>query len=345
MIYSIVIVLIIISIKAMFSAADTAFTYMNRAEIKQLSKTDKKAAKIRVLMEDSNKFFGIIEVVINMCELLASAVVSISVLEWLIDEFEKMNIETNIAIILAVVIVTVILAYLMLVFGGVLPKRIARNNPKKVAYKLIPILWIVAKLNYPFERLIDISTNIFSRIFKIKQEPEEKMTEKQLKMIIKEAKDEGVLEGIEKRIFMNTLKANDILVGKTMVPIEDAYLIDINSSITNIFDEMKKNKYTRIPVYDGEKNNIIGIFNMKEIATQYMQKGINTKEEIKKMIRKPNIIKESEKIFSAFRNLQKNNQIMAIVVNEDNVPVGIITIEDILEKLVGKMFDENDMIN
>lgn len=345
MTYPIIIIVIIILIKAIFSAADTAFTYINRAEIRQLSKTDPKAKKIQILMENNNKFYGIIEVVINMSELLASAVASITILEWLIAEFELLNIQTNIAIIFAVTIVTVILAYVMLVFGGILPKRIARNKPKKVAYKLIPILWIVAKLNYPFEKIIDISTNVFSKIFNIKQETEEKITEKQLKMIIKEAEDEGVLESLEKRILINTLKANDTLVSKVMIPIEKAYLIDINNDLSQIINEIKNNKYTRVPVYDKEKNNIIGKFNMKDIAMQYMKNGeITTREELISVLKEVNFIKKDEKIFTAFKMLQKQNQMIGIVIDESKEAIGIITVEDILEKLVGKIFDEDDNV-
>ena len=186
---TIIILLIIVGIKAIFSASDTAFTFLNKAEIKQLSKKDEKAEKIKILMEDSNKFFGIIEVVINMCELLAGVVISLTLVEFLIKIFTKILIPTNIAALISVIISTVIISYIMLVFGGVLPKRIARNKPKKVAYSFINILWGVAKLNYPFERLIDFSTDSFSKLFKIKEEPEEKLTEKQIKMIIKEAKD------------------------------------------------------------------------------------------------------------------------------------------------------------
>lgn len=180
----------------------------------------------------------------------------------------------------------------MLVFGGVLPKRIARNNPKKVAYKLIPILWIVAKLNYPFERLIDISTDFFSKLFKIKQEPEEKMTEKQLKMIIKEAKDEGVLESIENRILLNTIKANDIAVNKIMIPIDKVHLLNIDDDLTTILNSIKKNKYTRIPVYKVKKTNIIGIFNVKEAAIEYVEDGIKSKEQIQNLLKMPKYVKQ-----------------------------------------------------
>lgn len=343
MIYSIIIViLIIVGIKAIFSAADMSFTYINRAEIKQLSKTDPKARKIKILMEDSNKFFGIIEVVINMCELLASAIVSITILEELMAYLEQGGMSTIYSMIISVSIVTIILAYIMLVFGALLPKKVAKNNPKKVAFKLIPILWIVAKLNYPFERLIDFSTDIFSKIFGINQDTEEKMTENQLKLIIKQAKDDGILETLENKILMNTMDANNIIVSKIMIPIEKAYCININDEISQILEGIRQNKYSRIPVYEDKINKMIGIFNIKDTVIQNIEKGITSKNQIKEVLRMPLFVDKNEKIFSVFKTLQKNSQMLAIVVNDENIPVGIITVEDILERLVGKIFDEDD---
>lgn len=342
MIYIMLLLLAIIIIKSIFSAAETAFVYINHPEIKQLSKTDKKAEKIRILMEDSNKFFGVIEVGIITCELLATAIVSVTFLEYLMAFFESKNLSPEIASLISVIIITVVLAYIMLLFGSLLPKRIARNHPKKIAYSLIPVLWFFTKLNYPFERLIDGSTNIFSKILKLKEESEEKMTEKQLKAIISEAKDEGVLDNIEKKIFMNTLKANDKSVYKAMIPLEDVYMIDINSELSEILNSIKKNKYTRIPVYEGKKENIIGIFYIKDIVIEYTEIGIKNKEQIKSLLRPVNYIYKEEKLFSAFKKIQKNNRMLEFVVDEESKPLGIITIEDILEKLVGNIIDEDD---
>ena len=342
MLYVLITISILVIIKSIFSAADTAFTYINRAEIKQLSKTDKKAEKIRILMEDSNKFFGIIEVGINMCELLAGAVVSVTVLEYVIDALKTYGLSINTTIVLGVIIVTAILSYIMLVFGGVLPKRIARNHPKKVAYNLIDILWIVAKLNRPFEWLIDTSTNIFSKIMGIKVNDKERMTEKQLKLIIKEAKDEGVLENIEKKIFFNTIKANDIEVRKAMIPLNKLFLINIDDDFDDIIENIQENKYTRIPAYEDETTNIIGTFNVKEAAIKYVKGGLKNKEQIQELLKEPTHIKQDEKIFKVFKELQKNNKVMGIVYNNENIPIGLISIEDILEKLVGKIFDEDD---
>ena len=343
MLYGIIIIILIVIVEAIFAATDTAFMYINRAEIRQLSKTNKKAKKIMILMEDSNKFFGTIEIGMNMCELLASAVASITVLEILMSNLEKYTkLNTSIIVMFSVAIVTIILTYVILVFGRVLPKRIARNYPKKVAYALTPILWIIAKLNYPFERIIDVSTNAISKVFNIKQEPQERMTEKQLKMIIKEAKDEGVLASLEKRILMNTIRANNISAKKIMVPLEESYMINIKDDISKILRGIKKEKYTRIPVYKGKKEDIIGIFNLKDIVLEYTETGIQEKEQIEKLLREPLFIDKDKKIFDVFKEFQNNNRMIGIVVDEDNTPIGLVSMEDILEKLVGKMFDEDD---
>jgi len=342
MIDQILILFLIVILKAIFSSADTAFTYINRAEINQASKTDKKEKKIKELMEDSNKFFGVIEVGINMSELLASAWVSITFLEQFADILEKFRLPTNIAILISVIVMTIILAYIMLVFGAILPKRIARNHPKKVAYKLLPIITFVAKINHPFERLIDFSTDKFSKIFKIKEEPEEKLTEKQLKMIIREAKDEGVILNREKNILINTLKANDTAINKIMLPLEKAGMIDIEAGLEDIIADIKEYKYSRIPIYKQTKDKIVGILNIKDIAIQYPEKGIKKKSELKKILRKVQTIEEKEKLFIAFKKMQKERNMMAIVVDKNEIPIGLVTIEDILEKLVGKIFDEND---
>lgn len=336
------IAVIIVFIKAIFSAAETAFTYLNKAEIMQLSKKDRRAKKIRTLMEHSNKFFGIIEVVIIMCELLAAVVVSITIVENLIDVFEKMQIGTNIAGLLSVGICTIILSYIMLIFGGILPRRLARKNPKKVAYKLVNTLWIVAKLNYPFERLINISTDIFSKILKLKKEPDEKLTQKQLKAIIREAKDEGVLEAMENRILLNTIRANNITVEKIMVPLKEAYLINIDNDLNKILNDIMKNRYTRIPMYEKTKTNIIGILHVKEMAIKYAQEKIENKQQLRNIVRKPQYLQKDEKIFAAFKRMQENSQIIGIVYDENNIPVGLLSIEDVLERIVGQIFDEDD---
>lgn len=335
------VIALITAIKAIFSAADTAFTYLNKAEINQLSKKDKKAEKIKDLMENSNKFFGVIEVGTNMAELVASAYASITIVNTLTLRFEQMKIPYNGAIFLATLIITVVLAYILLIFGGILPKRIARNKPKDVAFALIDVVWILAKLNHPFERIIAFSTKYLCKWFKIPTSKQEKLTEKQLKMIITEGREEGVIASIQKKILFNTLKLEDITVKKTMKPKDKVDFIDINQSFEEVLENIATFRYTRIPVYEGNINNIIGVLNIKDLVMEYAKNKTIVKD-IRPILRIPKFVMPDEKIFDAFKKLQKEKKVLAIVKNIDNEVVGLISLEDILEKIVGKISDEYD---
>ena len=337
--------LIIISIfvvtKALFSAADTAFTYINKAEINQLSKKDKKAKKIKILMENSNRFFGVIEIGINLSELFVSAFVSLTILESLADKFEKLPLNSELAMLISSIVLTILLAYIMLVFGGILPKKIARNHPKKTAYKLVNIIWIITKVNYPFEKIINGTIKILSKFFKLPNDSQERLTEKQIKMIITEGREEGVIAGVEKRILFNALKIDDIKVKDIMIPNEEVAYIDQNYTFKKILTNIKKYKYTRMPVYDGELNNIIGILNVKDIIIEYA-KNEKVNEDLTHLLRKPMFINPEKKIFNAFRKLQSERQMIAIVKNKKGEVLGILTLEDIIEKVVGNITDEYD---
>ena len=341
MFHAFIIIAIITGIKAIFSAADTAFTYLNKAEINQLSKKMKKARKIKYLMEESNKFFGVIEVGTNLAELSASAYASVTILNTLTARIEATGIAYNIAIFIAAFIITIALSYVLLIFGGVLPKRYARKNPRKVAFTLINLIWVMAKINYPFERIISWSIEFFSKLLKLHDWPQEKLTDKQLKMIITEGRQEGVINGIEKKILFNALKLDDIPIKRIVIPIDKVDCIEINQKFEDVLENIEKYRFTRIPVYVEDKNNIIGILNIKDIVIGYAQNR-KVKKDFKKIIRKVVFIDSDEKILDVFKKMQEENQMIAAVKNKKDKIIGIVSMEDILEKIVGKISDEYD---
>lgn len=339
--YNILILLVIVFIKSIFSAADTALTYVNKAKISQLSKTHKRARKIKILMEDKHKFYGVIEVVITMCELLASAIVAEVFIDKLAEKLNYFSISGSISLTLSVIIITIILSYILLVFGAILPKKIARNNPQKIAFAVVDIVWIVSKLNYPFEKLISFSTKIFSKIFRIKENEKDKLTEKEIKMIITEGHEQGVIAKLEKQILFNTLKFDDILVKNIMTPKDKIDFINIEEDKEKILQNIEKYKYTRIPVYETNKDNVIGIFNIKDVFLQYARnKKINLN--LNSLIRKVMFVYNNQKISEVFRSMQANDQAIAIAIDNNKKVVGLITMEDILERIVGQIFDEYD---
>ena len=332
----------ITGVKAIFSASDTAFVYLNKAEINQLSKKDKKAQKIKYLMEESSKFFGVVEMGTNFAELVASSYASVTILNSLSFEFEMLNIPSNISIFIASFIITIILAYILLIFGGILPKRIARSKPKDTAFKLVNIVWIMTKINYPFEKIVNKSMVILSKILKLPNDKQEKLTDKQIRMIITEGREEGVIASIEKKILLNTLKLNDITVKKIMTPREKVNFINADDKFVEVLNNLEIYHYTRIPFYQGDIDNIIGILNIKDIVLEYA-KNRKINRDVKYYLRKPKFIAPEEKIFDAFKKMQKENQMIAIVRDRDSKILGVVTLEDIIEKVVGKISDEYDI--
>lgn len=337
----ILILILMIAMKAVLCASDTAFMYLNKAKISQESKKNRKAKKIKNMIENNHRFFGIIEVGITMIELFASAYAAEAFVTPLSIYLTTLGIEETMSLIVAIIIVTIILSYFLLIFGAVLPKRIAKNHPEKTAYNLINILTAISIINKPFEKLIHVSTKVLCKLFRIKEIDKHILSEKEIKMMIMEGKDQGIINKIEKDILFNALKFNDITVKKIMKVKEDIDFINIKEDIDGILKNIKKYKYTRIPIFDGNKDNIVGILNIKDIAMALAE---NKELDIKlhSIIRNVLFIQKEEKISYAFKTMQTNRQSMMIVLDEKQKVVGLITMEDVIEELVGKIFDEYD---
>jgi len=341
---NIIVIIILILFKAVFSASDTAFTYLNRSKINQMAKSgNKKAIKIRQMMQKPNNFFATIKVGITFLEFISSAYAAEAFLNRISVGLNFLNADKGQIDLLAVLILTVILSYFMLVFGDMIPKNIARNNPEKTTFLVITPLVILSKIIYPFEVILNASLKFFLKILNIKDESNEKLTERELKMIISEGKDIGIMDAYVRRIMLNTLKFDDIYIKDIMTPRDKAQFIDINLSQKQIMSSLKKYKYTRVPVYKEKIDNIIGILNIKDIILKYEKNNIS---EIKfeSMLRKPFFVDKDDKVDEAFKIMQLNAHAIAIVKSENKI-VGIVTIEDMLEKIVGDIFDEYDRVN
>jgi len=335
------IILIIVAIKAIFAASETAFTYLNKAKIHQMSKKDKRAKKINEMLEKNHKLFGITEVGITICELFATIIAAETFVKSLALKFIKMSIDTGIAYSLSIIIVTLVLSYVLLVLGLLLPKRIARNHPEKTAFRLINILSVLAVINYPFEKFVNYSTKVICKIFGIKENEKDVLTEKEIKMIIMEGKEQGIIDKVEKEILFKTLRYNDILVKDIMIPKEEVDFINVKDDTDKVLLNIKKFKYTRIPVYKDSKDNVIGIINIKDIILQ-SEENKKICIDIEKILRPVNFIGKDGKITNAFKSMQLNKQAMMVVIDKDKKVLGIITMEDIIEVLIGNIVDEYD---
>ena len=212
---------------------------------------------------------------------------------------------------------------------------------EKIAYSTIGVIRVIAIITAPFVKILTIVTNFISKIFGISESEEEIVTEEEIKMMIDEGEEKGTIEEDEKEMIHNIFEFNDITVSEVMTHRIDVYAVDINSNIEDILKELGEYKYSRIPVYEEEIDDIKGILFIKDLI-----KYVNSKKsiKIKNIMREAYFVSENKPINELFKDLQKNKKQMAIVIDEYGGTAGVVTMEDLLEEIVGNIFDEYDEI-
>lgn len=334
MVYNLLLLIILIAINGIFSASELAFLKINKYELKNKIKMhDKKAIRIDKILSDQSAFLSTIQISITLAGFLASAFAADYFADYFLQIINISFISSSTLRTILVIIITFILSYVTLIFGELVPKKIAINNPYKIACLFIGLISFVKTFFNPLIKLLTLSTNFICKIFKIK-ENEDKITEDEIKKIILLGNTEGVIEEKEKDYILNIFNFNDIEVEKIMTKKEDVVMININDDMKNILSTIKESKYTRFPVYD--KNEIIGILNVKDFILNY-----NELKDLRSIVRTVNKYEYTEKIDDVFRMMQKNNEPISLIYNKQEM-VGIVTIEDAIEEIVGNIFDEYD---
>lgn len=343
MISQLVILIILILINAFFAASEIAFISLNDAKIERKAKDgNKKAKQIEKMLKKPSEFLATIQIGITLAGFLSSAFASdafaseIAPVLYKYMPFISLGIWKNISIIL----ITIILSFFTLVFGELVPKRIAMKNYEKISFATIGIIKTIATITSPFVKLLTVVTNSISKIFGVGENEEESVTEEEIKMMVDQGEEKGTIKEEEKELINNVFEFNDITVSEIMRHRKDIFAVDINISNEELLHELTKEayKYSRIPVYDETIDEIKGILYVKDVL-----KNINKKSfKVKNVIKDAYFITENRLINEVFKELQKNKKQIAIIVDEYGGTAGLITMEDILEELVGNIFDEYD---
>ena len=327
MIIKILILIILILFNGIFSATEIAFLSINKYKLnKDIKNNNEKAKKIAELLSDQSTFLSAIQVVITISGFLASAFAAESFAGEL-AEIIKISFMTKEALTTTLLIViTLILSYFTLVFGELLPKKIGLAYSYEWSFKMVNILNLVIKIFSPIINLLKKSTEIFVKILKIKKEVIEEDT-------LKDTITDSNLEELEKKLLLNVFEFNDVTVKEVMTPKKEVVSLDINDSNEVLKSKVRKSKYTRFPVT--KNDDVIGILNIKDLIVN------DTKHGFKKNIRKVTKIKSDTILDDAFMLLNQAYEPIALV-EEDKKYIGIITMEDILEHIIGDIFDEYD---
>ena len=340
----IILLVILIFINAFFAASEIAFISLNDLKVeKEAKEGSKKAIKIRKMLKNPSEFLATIQIGITLAGFLSSAFASETFADHLAPLLNSwipyLSVETW--KVIAVVLITIILSYFTLVFGELVPKRLAMKNSEKIAYGTIGVISFISKVTRPFVKLLTFSTNTISKMFGVNQEEEETVTEEEIRMMVDVGQQKGAIEDNEKEFINNVFEFNDKTVSEVMVHRTDIRAIDGDLSINEAIQELSENcRNSRIPVYEEDIDSIIGIISVRDLL--FSSKNKNTK--IKNICRDVYTVPETKALDELFREMQKSKNQMAIVIDEHGGTAGLITMEDILEELVGDIYDEYDNV-
>lgn len=344
----IMILLVLVLLNAFFSAAEIALVSLNDNKIKVMADNgNTKALQLVKLLSEPTRFLATIQIGITLAGFLASAFAAESFADPLVSYIKSYDVPISEGVLKAttVLIITIILAYMTLVFGELVPKRIGMQKSEGIAFAVVRPITILARTASPFVKLLTMSTNFVLRILRFDPHAnEENVTEEEIRILIDIGEEKGAIFEHEKFMINNIFEFNNKTTEDIMIHRLEMVSMPVSMNLSEVLQTVGHKKYTRIPVYEKEIDNIVGILYVKDLLKLINNEKLIDEFSLKKYIRKPLFVQKNKKIDELFMELQKARTHFAIVIDEYGGTEGIITLEDLIEEIVGNIFDEDDEI-
>lgn len=344
MIKQILLQIILIALNAFFAATEIAVISLNEKKVRALAEDgNKKAVKMLKIIEEPTQFLSTIQIGITLAGFLGSAFAADNFSEVLSAAISKaFNLSadnTKIINTVAVVLVTLILSYFTLIFGELVPKRIAMKHKEKLANSVCGIISFLAAVLKPIIWFLTISTNAVLRLVGIDpHEKEEPVSEEDIVLMLDAGADEGSLDHDDIEYIKNVFKLDKMTAEDVMTPRKSVISISYDASDKEILEIIEEESYSRIPVYEDNPDKIIGILHACDYLLKRNEKNFN----LKSILHTPVFVPETVSLDVLFKDMQTDHNHLAVVVNEYGETSGIVTMEDILEEIVGEIWDERD---
>ena len=338
-----ILLFVLILINAFFAAAEMAVVSVNKNKIKVLAQEgNKKAAAVQKLLEDSNSFLSTIQIAITLAGFLSSAAAAVGLSDRMAGVLIRIGIAESVATEVAVVVVTIILSYVTLVLGELYPKRLALQHSESIAMFVVRPINAIAFISKPFVWFLSASVNAVLKLTRQKVDmDDEEFSEDEVMSMLEVGRESGVLKEEGQKMINSIFEFDDKLAYEIMTPRTEVFSIDINDPMEEYIDQLMELRYSRIPVYDDDSDKIIGILNIKDYLIKAREEGFDNVD-IASIIRKPFFVPETKNIDALFYELQKTRQQIAILIDEYGGFSGIVTMEDIVEEVMGDIDDEYD---
>lgn len=339
--------LVLIAVNALFAATEIAVISLNETKVRRMAEGgDRKAAKMLRMVTEPTGFLSTIQICITLAGFLGSAFAadnfSDKLVNWLINDCEVSGVSPSALDTISVIIITLVLSYFTLVLGELVPKRIAMKRSESIARAVSGLMIAMTAALRPIIWLLTVSTNGVLRLCGIDPEDNaEEVSEEEIIMMLDEGEEAGSIESGEKELIKNVFSLNDTTAEDVMVHRSQVAFLKRNDARTTLLNEIAESGYSRFPVYGENIDDIVGILYAKTYLTAQSR---GERCEMKDFLMPPRFVHASTHINRILLDMQREHAHMAVVVDDYGGVIGIITLEDILEELVGEIWDESDEV-
>lgn len=335
----------LILVNAFFAMSEIAVISLNDTKIEKLAEEgDKKAKQIMKLTENSSNFLSMIQIGVTLAGFLTSASAADSFAP-LITAAVAPHVNPSLLGVIdtvALILITIVISYFSLVLGELVPKKIAMQKAESISYKIVGFLLVFMKITKPFVKVLAFSTNTIVRLFGIDPAAdEEQVTEEEILMMVDVGEEKGVIENTQAEMINNIFELDDIDAGDIMTHRVDMAAVEADEPISEVLNVAIEDGYSRIPVYDDDPDNIVGMVYVKDLL-EYVGKELPVDKSIREVMREAYFVPETKKCGKLFAEMSENHIQMAIVVDEYGGTAGLVTLEDIVESIMGNIQDEYD---
>ena len=347
LILKLILLAFLIFVNAFFAASEIAVISLNDNKIQKMAEEGhKKARQVLKLTANSSNFLATIQIGVTLAGFLTSAVaaqsLAVPLTRWLTGLSEVLAQYSVVVHTVSVVLITVIMAFLNLVLGELVPKRIAMQKAEAISFASIGVLNVIAAVMRPFVKLLSVSTNVMVRLFGLDPNVAvDNVTEEEIRMMVDVGGEKGVIEDTQKEMINNIFEFDDITAEEIMTPRTEVEVIEVNEDFMEALRICVDNGYSRLPVYEEDIDNIVGILYVKDLLP-YVGREIPENVTIRHLMRETYFIPDTKKCRDLFAEMTEKRVQMSIVVDEYGGFAGIVTMEDLLESIVGNIQDEYD---
>ncbi len=339
--------LVLIAVNALFAATEIAVISLNETKVRRMAEGgDRKAAKMLRMVTEPTGFLSTSQICITLAGFLGSAFAadnfSDKLVNWLINDCEVSGVSPSALDTISVIIITLVLSYFTLVLGELVPKRIAMKRSESIARAVSGLMIAMTAALRPIIWLLTVSTNGVLRLCGIDPEDNaEEVSEEEIIMMLDEGEEAGSIESGEKELIKNVFSLNDTTAEDVMVHRSQVAFLKRDDARTTLLNEIAESGYSRFPVYGENIDDIVGILYAKTYLTAQSR---GERCEMKDFLMPPRFVHASTHINRILLDMQREHAHMAVVVDDYGGVIGIITLEDILEELVGEIWDESDEV-